>query len=54
MQFSLERNVQSLLRKHLFNTISCKNTDIEEKQGHFRKASLVLNPPEQDLREQIP
>lgn len=43
MQFPLARIVQSFLRKHLFNTVSCKNTDMEETQGHFRKASLVLN-----------
>jgi hypothetical protein len=42
MQFSLARDVQSLLRKHLFNTVSCKNTDLQEKRGRFRKASLVL------------
>jgi len=43
----------TVLRKHLINTLSCKNTDMEEKQGHFRKVSLVLNLGT-DLRGQIP
>jgi hypothetical protein len=41
MQLSLATNVQSLLRKHLLNPLSCKNSDMEEKHRHLRKTSSV-------------